>query len=55
MTPKAKEFIDKYQLVQVLMKQGLKPFVAMAATFEDDDWLLVYSAVYAMCEDLEKS
>lgn len=44
MTPRGQAFVASMEAVKVLLRSGLKPFVAMSAGLEDDDWLLVYAA-----------
>lgn len=55
MTPRGQAFVASMEAVKVLLRSGLKPFVAMSAGLEDDDWLLVYAAAAKMAEDIRAS
>lgn len=43
-TPKAIELAEKVKMIDCLLLRGVTPFQAIAATLEDDDWLLILVA-----------
>lgn len=55
MTSKGKEFVERFEQAKLFIAQGMPVFAALAASFENDDWLLAFSAIGNMVEDIKKT
>lgn len=53
MTPKGKEFVERFEKAQSFIKGGMPIFAALAASFEDDDWDVAFAAIAAIVEDIK--
>lgn len=55
MTPKGKEFVERFEQAKKFIASGMPVFAALAASFENDDWLLAFAAIGKMAEDIKQT
>lgn len=53
-TEKGRAFLERWEVVEQMVKAGTPIFAAMAAGLEDDDWLLVFAATRVLASDVHK-